>query len=231
MKYYQLDTPNYETDQEDGKCNPVSLEFSHVFPSLNCPVCGLWSSTNHLPQRAFHGYDTAGLPSDFTELDITKWREFASGFYQYLDSDEVSPGLEVGPCVALFSSTPRFDFLHIMPSQILVSSRVNQLLKGLGGYRSELVVAKRSRNIGDYFLLCPKVVMWQEGISREDGVMCEVCRREKPIYERGAPVQQNQREVHLGILNNNPCRLIVSEAVVSILSSHGLDENIVFEPV
>ena len=73
--------------------------------------------------------------------------------------------------------------------------------------------------------------MWQEGISREDGVVCEVCKREKPLYKRGAPVDQDQSEVHLAILNNNPCRIVVSEVFVSILSSHGFDNNVVFEPV
>lgn len=118
-----------------------------------------------------------------------------------------------------------------MPSQILVSSRVNQLLEGLCSYRSEVAVAGRDKIRQDYYLLCPKAVVWQEGVSREDGVVCNVCKREKPMYKRGAPVHQDQSEVHLAILNNNPCRIVVSEAVVSILSSHGFDNNVVFEPV
>lgn len=231
MKYYQLDTPDYETDHEDNRSNPVSLDFTHFLPSLNCPYCGLWASTNHVPQSAFQGFDTNRLPDDFSEFEIHEWSDYVDDLKQHLNGDQLSPGLSVGPCIAKFSSKPRYDFLHFMPSQILVSSRVNQLLVDFEGYRSDQVVAKRRGMHVEYHLLCPKIVLWQEGVTRADGVQCTLCKRDRPRYIRGAPVTESKKKIHLGMLNNNPCRIVVSEDVVSILRSHDFDNNVIFEPV
>jgi hypothetical protein len=233
MKFFQLTSPDYETDQEQSRENPANGGRSPRLPAVLCPICIRFASSSQI---------RVSIPSDgaFQELlatdalPLSEWPQIQREVAQRLGValDRVKPAAHVGPPLAELRRTDVRDFVHPSnPIVIWVRPRVKEAIErsGASGVRFAKVefVAPRRHPMpqGPLPELWEIVVTgraWREGMDLTRITLCNVCGRTGFPDPRFLRIDESRWDgsdfLHPDL---NPNIVIVTERIAEVLVNGG----------
>ena len=238
MHFYDLTYPNYETDQQLSRANPITMRVELNIPPVICPACN---------ERTGGGYtssDRVRVPVPETSalrpylkgkrLPLSEWRGLVAKLREELSIPPwmpVSPGAQIGLPKGELRSARVPDFMHPFPGQMIVRRRVVDALEsaGLTGFlpvRVEVTWGKRVKHRDaeppELYELVVKGVAWRVGVGLDKITACAQCGRTVFPAVGHLTVDESRWDgSDFFHVDRNPNIVLVTERVCAVLASHG----------
>lgn len=152
MKFYKFVYPEYKSDMEHSRKNPLEWASQFTVPGVTCPKCGTWSGR----RRLFLPLDDMTIKKILKlppyPLPVEEWKSLTYKIIESLatESDyDPQPGDELGDPTARITSEKVSDFIFPWRGGIIVTEKtrniiINSELKGYQFLKVELI-DKRSK--------------------------------------------------------------------------------------
>jgi hypothetical protein len=187
--FYELTHPDYETDHDSDRRNPVRTRTTYRVPGMMCHLCGPRSSGTHL---------RVPIPPDADEflglkfLDIADWNSARTRWAELLsvDAELVLPGARIGPSEGVCSHPIEEDAVHPFPGRIWITERMRQGIVAAGFSGVEFEDVHLEGACGSVRL--SEIIASGQASSVAPGgaLLCELCGRRSP-GTFGASVDQS----------------------------------------
>lgn len=187
MQFYQLMHPNYETDYDDAKANPIQMIQETQLPGIICPDCGIWSGSRRLYLH-FNGVTKSQLHST-QPLPQSEWLKLARNVRiesNLPDEFLLEPGDILGQPRARLMHDEIPDFMHPFPGQLIVRSSVVAALQKakLTGFSPVRVdvhwnqkIGPPSREVPELYELIVSGKAWRIDVDEKAIITCQICGR------------------------------------------------------
>lgn len=201
--FYQLDHPDYPTDIDQNKQNPIEyMGNDYAIPGIDCPKCDTWAlgPTERIRVRITEDPKVAAMlrkpPRLFRWVPPVVWKQEAVEIALLLGIDRslVVPGAEVGPLQIVLMAYPENDILFSWyGGMILVNDRIREMLTeinatGVAFNKVDLRWAKK-KNIDQSV---PLPLLWELEITgraslrpewHELASFCDICGRLEQVKD------------------------------------------------
>ncbi len=230
MSFFELSSPDYETDEELEAHNPIRLSCEYFIPSVQCEICGAWASSDRIRKN----FESSVLKTfrGIKFLSLSDWKAASLDWASELgvSTARITPGAELGKPQAELLSVNIDDFLHPMPGQILMTKKVAAVLEegnasGVELYPLSPVWGKKVKNV-DYdppilWELVVKGVGWRKGVDEKSIEACDLCGR--TIFPQAPILIDQDRWDGSDIFNidKNPNRVFVTDRIAELIESYG----------
>lgn len=240
MLWYVLSHPEYESDQEAWRNNPVRLESRYQLPSVNCDRCGIWASS----ERIIVSSPEPGWSEDyrgFSFLDMDRWRQRVPDWASMLgvDEDRIKPGAVFGNAEGEVSGRITNDVVHPFPGVLWLKEAVRDAIMSAGcaGVSFEPVTLRpKNKRVAE--LVHP--ALWEavvhgeaarSGIAPGSELLCDRCGRTGfPSPGNLTPDEDHWDGSDFVHLDGNPNIVVVTDKVRRVLEARSFS-NIRLDPV
>lgn len=231
MQFYKFTHPQYETDQDADKANPIRVSTGLQMPGMICSSCGeIWAGSRRL-YLAVTDLALRRRLGVVAPLPEREWMQLAQDVRQVLslpEDFEFQPGDELGTPIAELKTNNIPDFLHPFPGQIIVQSRVVDVIMGenLTGVRLLPLQVRwgdgkqvRSNPPPILFELVITGTGWRVDSNLENITACTHCGR--TIFLKWSPIDEARWDSSdFFHVDRNPNIVIVTERVCALFAQH-----------
>ncbi len=240
MTLFELTHPDYSTDQEDFKYNPVEVINGTFLPGVFCDICGSqWASSDRIrvPSSTEEKIKNYLRENSFPRfVPISRWNDIKNDIsnilndFMNLDYVDISPGAEIGVPRGEILKDKLEDFIHPFPGQIWVSGKVYCFLKeqDLTGFNLIKVESRWSKKLNkksvppELWEIDVKGKAWRIGMDLDKITDCRKCRRTVFPNPGWLKVDQSRWDgTDFFNVDLNPNIILVTKKVCSILKNQG----------
>ena len=231
MNFFELSAPEYLTDKEGKKYNPIEVRSDYFIPSVQCDVCGVWASSD----RIRINFERSALKpfKGINFLDLQSWKEARKDWSSMLQVPEniITPGAELGEPKVKLLSLELNDFMHPMPGQVIVSSKVANILQdnhisGVELFPLTPVWSKKIKEEKDEIPNLWELVItgtgWRKGVDEKAILACNLCDR--TVFPTAPMILDKNKWDGSDIftIDHNPNRIFITERFSNLMKSSEL---------
>ncbi|MEW6183576.1 MAG: double-CXXCG motif protein [Bacillota bacterium] len=236
MQFYELTHPEYLSDTDFKKANPVEIDDKNYLPGITCEECNeQWASSNRLRVDKRIGDAIADYLKKHKVPEFLSTRDWYSLVSELstitgLPKEQFDPGAAFGvPEGIIKSNEVPMSLLHPFPGQIWVTFEVTSVLneEHLTGVEFQQVKLKRrkknfqSQILPQLWELIITGKAWRENINLQRITVCPCCRR--TVFPDGKNLRVDQSRWDgrdFFNLDLNPNIVVVTERVCTIFHEH-----------
>lgn len=239
--FYRLSKPDFYSEREDKKQNPVTMYRYFSLPGVYCDACNnYWASSDKL--RADEGTAEKARQcmaqiDKYLMKDERSWHidDFYRAVHEVsnitgISETVLSPGLVMGLPIAEVSREITEDVVHPFSGVFWVNSRTKQAFEtaGISGIHFVRVHAQWTRKphlVTDSELELWEIVVtghaWRPGSTIESLTDCTKCgRMDFPNPKRLVPDPARWDRTDVFHVDRNPNIVLVTQKVVDVLEQH-----------
>jgi len=219
MRFFRLTHPEYVSDREADRRNPVRVVVSHRVPGMTCANCGPWSSSDRLRLKVsaevLHGFEGVKF------LAVEDWAASRDEWAKSLGvpADLIRPGAEVGAPEGQIVGVVKEDVVHPVPGEIWVTQRVADSLRGasfagLTLFEVQLRAPEGTQDVPRLWAIVPMGRASRLGIDERSLVLCDICQREGFPRPKALAVDPDRWDrTDFFIVDHNPNIIMITERV------------------
>jgi len=227
MRFYRFKYPEYETDMEYSRKNPVEWVSQFIIPSVTCPDCGTWFGNRRLFLPVEDEAIKKLLKRPPYPLPLEEWRSLTNRVSLAMTSGyDPQPGDELGGPTVKITSAKVSDFIFPWRGGILVTEKardaiIKSELMGCQFLKVELI-DKRSKKSREnplpslYVLLVTGRI-----ISPIKFDCCPICGKCKGVYLMEL-CEENWDGNDFILDENYPNLVFVTERACAVIKQSGL---------
>lgn len=226
MKFYELTAPDYLTDYEDMKNNPIRILPNFSVPAILCDVCGQWGSSSRIRKEIVLS-DVAKTIINKRAIDISEWKKEISILATEISIpyEILTPSAEIGMPKGETKKYILNDFIHVLPGVIWVKSKVADEMKKKGFTGLEFVKANINFKNKEYHTIDNELLevivtgkAWRIGSDIAKITACNKCGRK--IFPNPCSILVDEKRwdnTDFFTVDCNPNRIFVTQRVYEFL--------------
>ncbi len=162
MNFFRLTHPEYETDMDQSRNNPLEWANRYIVPGVICPDCGSWGGRRRLFLPITDPILEKRLEKPPYPIPLDQWIILADAIVKssHVSSDfHLRPGDELGNPTVKVKSSLISDFVFPWRGGILFTEKTWHVLaeSEMSGYRAEVVEIVDRRGTTDHEQLLPRI--------------------------------------------------------------------------